>query len=105
MKNIFSSLLFSLLLLFGVCHGQNKQQSYCNPMILDYGFTPIPTFAEWGKHRVTADPVITQYQGDYYLFSTYQMGYWRSNERPYYFHIEAVNENGVSQRTKILRSE
>ena len=26
-------------------------------------------------------------------------------ELPYYFQIEAVNENGVSQRTKILRSE
>jgi len=80
LKNIFSALLFSLLLLFGVCNGQNKQQTYCNPMNLDYGFTPIPNFAEWGKHRATADPVITQYKGDYYLFSTNQMGYWWSTD-------------------------
>jgi hypothetical protein len=26
-------------------------------------------------------------------------------EQPYYFQIEAFNENGISQRTKILRSE
>jgi len=26
-------------------------------------------------------------------------------EQPYYFQIEAVNENGVSQRTQIIRSE
>jgi hypothetical protein len=55
-----------------------QQKTYCNPMNLDYGFTPIPNFAEWGKHRATADPVIVNYKGDYYLFSTNQWGYWWS---------------------------
>lgn len=47
-------------------------------MNLDYGYTPIPNFSEWGRHRATADPVIVNYKGDYYLFSTNQWGYWWS---------------------------
>lgn len=35
--------------------------TYCNPLNIDYGYTPIPNFAEWGKHRATADPVIVLY--------------------------------------------
>ena len=38
------------------------QRTYCNPMNLDYGYTPIPNFSEWGKHRATADPVIVTIQ-------------------------------------------
>ncbi|UOR07323.1 family 43 glycosylhydrolase [Hymenobacter aerilatus] len=52
--------------------------TYCNPLNLDYGYTPIPNFATSGRHRATADPVITLYKGDYYLFSTNQWGYWHS---------------------------
>jgi xylan 1,4-beta-xylosidase len=54
--------------------------AYCNPFNLDYGYTPIPDFAKWGRHRATADPVIVNYKGDYYLFSTNQWGYWWSND-------------------------
>ena len=49
-------------------------------MNLDYGYTPIPNFSKWGRHRATADPVIVNYKGDYYLFSTNQWGYWWSND-------------------------
>jgi len=59
---------------------QKKQLTYCNPINLDYGYTPIPNFAEQGKHRATADPVIVTYKGDYYLFSTNQWGYWWSSD-------------------------
>ena len=55
-------------------------RTYCNPINIDYGYTPIPNFTEWGKHRATADPVIVLYKGDYYLFSTNQWGYWYSND-------------------------
>jgi len=55
------------------------QSTYCNPINIDYGYTPIPNFSDWGKHRATADPVIVMYKGDYYLFSTNQGGYWWSN--------------------------
>src|SRR5688572_11925227 len=61
-------------------HSSAQQRTYCNPMNLDYGYTPIPNFSEWGRHRSTADPVITLYKGDYYLFSTNQWGYWWSSD-------------------------
>ena len=57
-----------------------QQKTYCNPINIDYGYTPIPNFSDWGKHRATADPVIVNYKGDYYLFSTNQWGYWWSHD-------------------------
>ena len=56
----------------------SQQKTYCNPINLDYGYCPIPNFSEQGKHRATADPVITLFKGNYYLFSTNQWGYWWS---------------------------
>ncbi|ANE51044.1 family 43 glycosylhydrolase [Flavisolibacter tropicus] len=66
--------------LFCVSAQMNKAKTYCNPINIDYGYTPIPNFSEWGRHRATADPVIVNYKGDYYLFSTNQWGYWWSND-------------------------
>lgn len=66
------------LVLASVSFGQ--QQTYCNPVNLDYGYTPIPNFSEWGRHRATADPVIVNYKGTYILFSTNQWGYWTSTD-------------------------
>jgi hypothetical protein len=57
-----------------------KQKTFCNPINVDYGYTPFPTFAEWGKHRATADPVIVNFKNDFYLFSTNQWGYWQSSD-------------------------
>ncbi len=73
----------SIVCLIFICFGiglnaQNK--TYCNPINIDYGYTPIPNFSEWGRHRATADPVIVNYKGDYYLFSTNQWGYWWSKD-------------------------
>jgi xylan 1,4-beta-xylosidase len=75
-------LLLSIGFLFGAYNlqAQYKQQTYCNPINIDYGYTPIPNFSEWGRHRATADPVIVTYKGDYYLFSTNQWGYWWSSD-------------------------
>ncbi len=66
----FAMQTFSLL--------QAQQQTYCNPINLDYGYTPIPNFSEWGRHRATADPVIVNFKGNFILFSTNQWGYWTS---------------------------
>ena len=55
-----------------------QPKTYCNPINIDYGYCPIPNFVEQGKHRATADPVITVFKGNYYLFSTNQWGYWWS---------------------------
>ncbi|MEO6540971.1 MAG: discoidin domain-containing protein [Ferruginibacter sp.] len=77
-KNI---LLLAVLFFSGTTlHAQQKQQTYCNPVNIDYGYTPIPNFSQWGKHRATADPVIVNYKGDFYLFSTNQWGYWWSSD-------------------------
>ncbi len=79
-SKILLLLSFSLLAAGHNAKAQYKQQTYCNPINIDYGYTPIPNFSEWGRHRATADPVIVTYKGDYYLFSTNQWGYWWSND-------------------------
>lgn len=72
---------YLLIVSFFYCVGlQAQQKTYCNPINIDYGYTPIPNFTEWGKHRATADPVIVNYKNDYYLFSTNQWGYWWSSD-------------------------
>jgi hypothetical protein len=73
MKRIASALLFLLL-----CSSEARLQTFCNPIDIDYGFTPIPNFSEQGRHRATADPLIVTFKGNYYLFSTNQWGYWVS---------------------------
>lgn len=70
--------LFFFCFVISVYSQKGSQKTYCNPINIDYGYTPIPDFATWGKHRATADPVIVNYKGDYYLFSTNQWGYWWS---------------------------
>jgi hypothetical protein len=69
-----------LLLLLKINQLNAQQKTYCNPINIDYGYTPIPNFSEWGKHRATADPVIVNYKGTYFLFSTNQWGYWWSSD-------------------------
>ena len=77
MKKI-ACLLFCMVMFSTALTAQQK--TYCNPMNLDYGFTPIPNFSEWGRHRATADPVIVNFKDTYYLFSTNQWGYWWSED-------------------------
>jgi xylan 1,4-beta-xylosidase len=72
--------LFAVIVLLIFSTNGSAQKTYCNPINLDYGYCPIPNFTEAGKHRATADPVITMYKGDYYLFSTNQWGYWWSSD-------------------------
>jgi beta-xylosidase len=72
-------MLFAVIA-FSVMTVDAQQKTYCNPINIDYGYTPIPNFSTWGKHRATADPVIVNYKGDYYLFSTNQWGYWWSSD-------------------------
>jgi xylan 1,4-beta-xylosidase len=73
-------ILLSFGFLLKVSTASAQQKTYCNPINIDYGYTPIPNFSEWGKHRATADPVIVNYKGNFYLFSTNQWGYWWSSD-------------------------
>jgi len=81
MKNLTKLLLLLVILsAFQLPAMAQTQKTYCNPVNLDYGFTPIPNFSEAGRHRATADPVIVRYQDTYFLFSTNQWGYWWSDD-------------------------
>ncbi|HRX93053.1 MAG TPA: discoidin domain-containing protein [Chitinophagaceae bacterium] len=72
--------LFGFLFTITVATCYSQPKTYCNPVNVDYGYTPHPSFTAWGKHRATADPVIVNYKGDFYLFSTNQWGYWWSSD-------------------------
>lgn len=78
-KITFFKLLFIGFLFLSV-QAEAQQKTYCNPINIDYGYCPIPNFVTQGKHRTTADPVITFFKGEYYLFSTNQWGYWHSKD-------------------------
>jgi hypothetical protein len=71
--------IYSVLLILCFSASALAQRTFCNPINIDYGYSPIPDFNLWGRHRTTADPVIVNYKGDYYLFSTNQWGYWWSS--------------------------
>ena len=76
MKRVFLAGLAVIMTFVAIA----QPKTYCNPINIDYGYTPIPNFSEWGRHRATADPVIVNYKGDLYLFSTNQWGYWWSSD-------------------------
>jgi xylan 1,4-beta-xylosidase len=78
MKRLLIQLTF-LTVFTGMLSSQ-PARTYCNPVNLDYGYTPIPDFTGGGRHRATADPVIVRYKDLYYLFSTNQWGYWWSKD-------------------------
>jgi len=79
-RNLSSMRLLFALIFFLPTLTSAQQRTYCNPINIDYGYTPIPNFSEAGRHRATADPVIVLYKGEYYLFSTNQWGYWWSDD-------------------------
>lgn len=76
----YIQLLSIILILNSIPALTYSQSTFCNPINIDYGYSPIPNFSEWGRHRATADPVIVNYKGDFYLFSTNQWGYWWSSD-------------------------
>ncbi len=70
----------SIVLLMFITFQMNAQQkTYCNPINIDYGYTPFDRFSAQGKHRATADPVIVNFKEKLFLFSTNQEGYWYSD--------------------------
>lgn len=84
LKNLNLQNLLKVIVLITVLFSSeeifSQQKTYCNPINVDYGYCPIPNFVAQGKHRATADPVITNFKGEYYLFSTNQWGYWHSSD-------------------------
>ncbi len=80
MKIYNKILCFLLINILFLSNAIAQNTTYCNPINIDYGYCPIPDFVTQGKHRATADPVITFFKGEYYLFSTNQWGYWHSKD-------------------------
>ena len=80
MKKSLTTILYLFCFIIFAVPAFCQQHTYCNPINLDYGYTPIPNFSEDGHHRATADPVIVSYKSDYYMFSTNQWGYWWSHD-------------------------
>ncbi len=56
-----------------------KQQTFCNPMDINYQYNWEQT-NEKISYRSGADPVIITHKGEYYLFHTIQGGYWKSKD-------------------------
>ncbi len=81
-SNLFTMKLFLILIvsLFSFQYSLAQQKTYCNPINIDYGYTPFEVFSKHGKHRATADPVIVNFQKKLFLFSTNQEGYWYSDD-------------------------
>ena len=71
-------IIFFLGIIF-IINSYSQQKTYCNPLNLDYGYTPFDYFSQQGKHRTTADPIIVTFKNNFYLFATNQEGYWWSN--------------------------
>lgn len=103
MKNALQLLFSTYLLLFPIfLDAQEKPATYCNPVNLDYGYTPLENFAKWGQHRATADPVIRLYKNVYYLFSTNQIGYWWSDDmREWHFISRSFLLPGLENRNDL----
>lgn len=57
MKKLLSIVSLSVISLFSA-----QQKTYCNPINIDYGYTPFEVFSKHGKHSATADPVIVNFQ-------------------------------------------
>ena len=57
MKKLLAIVSLSIVSLFSA-----QQKTYCNPINIDYGYTPFEVFSKQGKHRATADPVIVNFQ-------------------------------------------
>lgn len=79
-----SSLLIGLPLVLAQfftakAYSQDTLKTYCNPINIDYGYSPIPAAIEQAKHRATADPLVVAFKGKFFLFSTNQHGYWWSS--------------------------
>jgi hypothetical protein len=68
-------IFFTLLIFTANFVAQNKPDTFCNPLNLNYNFTSVSM-----SHRTAADPVITLYKDNYYLFATASGGYWFSGD-------------------------
>lgn len=72
--------IHGLLCLMQAAASAPASRTYCNPLNLDYAYSPIARAIQQSRHRATADPVVVLHRDAYYLFSTNQWGYWWSDD-------------------------
>jgi len=77
MKNIFLiAIVFFSIQCFAQISAPNRNEIYCNPLDLDYGWGIFQTTMS----RSSADPVIVLFKEKYYLFSTLDIGGYRVSD-------------------------
>ena len=70
----------ALLLATTAAHAQFPgQQTYCNPLDIDYKYN-FEQQARGISFRSGADPVIVNHKGEYFLFVTISGGWWHSKD-------------------------
>ena len=74
MKRIL--VLLSLIGFLQCSYSQKKELTFCNPLNLNYRFQQTSRLA----YREAADPVITIYKGEYFLYASHSGGYWYSDD-------------------------
>lgn len=60
---------------------ESRFRTYANPMDLAYRFQPpnsMPPSRPAVPFREAADPTVVVYRGEYWLFASHSLGYWRS---------------------------
>ena len=79
MKNSITYSFFFFLFLGWSLKAQNKQQTYCNPVNLDYTYMIYNAYKNI-SYRSGADPAVVKFKNAYYMFVTRSLGYWHSKD-------------------------
>lgn len=68
-----------LMILLAVSLNSRAQQTYCNPLNIDYTYMVYNSYNDL-SYRSGADPAVVSFRGEYYMFVTRSMGYWHSKD-------------------------
>ncbi len=68
-----------LVMLSMVSFSIHAQQTYCNPLNIDYTYMVYNAYNDL-SYRSGADPAVISFRGEYYMFVTRSMGYWHSKD-------------------------
>ncbi len=74
-KNLLIGFLFIVVALVA----QERPETYCNPINLDYTYMIYNAHKDL-SYRSGADPAVVRFKDDYYMFVTRSMGYWYSKD-------------------------
>lgn len=73
------SAVFSLLIVLVVDAQNMRNDTYCNPLNIDYTYMIYNSHNDI-SYRSGADPSVVEFRGEYYMFVTRSMGYWHSTD-------------------------